>query len=591
VFDTATLMVLISACSTVLVFALWVGSYGRRLTGLGTWIAGLGAQTLSGILLGFRPYLPYWLGVTAANVVLVLSGGFYSAAMAEFAGRRLPRARLYGPAAVVVALWPFLRNHFPQRVVLGNGLIAAGLLAGVPLGWRLTRAHRAPVRGLFLTGLVLMALTFTARCLTGAFAGHRLTEFRAPSGAQAASVLVYVGGSLLASIGFLVLHRERLEEALEARRAELAALNRTLEARVASQVSELVAHARDVERLNAELRQQVRTRSRELTEALARAAQGGGAALAAGDILAGRFVLESELGRGGMGVVYRARDAATGEAVALKVVEATSADELDALYRFLREASASAHVGHPAVVSARHVDVADGRLFMVFELVDGCALDKVLRREGALPAAVVALLGARVAEALAAAHAAGVVHRDLKPGNVMLAAVAPTVRLLDFGISKLRGAAAPAERATQQGAVLGTPAYMAPEQVVDSSTALEPSDVFALGAMLYEMLAGALPFEERDLYAMLFARLVRDPAPLAPRAPNAPPALVALVHRCLLREPDARPTAADLAASLADCARRLGADEAALAALARPLSPPPRAEPDLGHAVTVASGA
>jgi serine/threonine-protein kinase len=358
---------------------------------------------------------------------------------------------------------------------------------------------------------------------------------------------------------------------------------------VASQVSEIVSHARDVERLNAELRQQVRTRSRELTEALSRAAQGGGAALSAGDTLAGRFVLEGELGRGGMGVVYRARDAATGEAVALKVVEATSADELDGLYRFLREASASAHVGHPAVVSARHVDVAEGRLFMVFELVDGSGLDRVLRREGSLPAGAAARVGARVAEALAAAHAAGVVHRDLKPGNVMLSAGSPPVRLLDFGVSKLRAAGAPGERATQQGAVLGTPAYMAPEQVVDSSTAAEPSDVFSLGVMLYEMLAGRLPFEERDLYAMLFARMVRDPDPLAPLAPDAPPALVALVRRCLAREPDDRPTAAALAVELDEIADVLGADSAALAALAR--GPAAPARPDPGLAATVAGGA
>ena len=568
-FDNLTLMVLISACSTVLVLALWVGSYGHRPVGLGTWITGLGAQTVAGMLLGVRPLVPYLVGVTAANVALVLSAALYCAAMLEFVGRRLSRAWIYGPSALVVVLWPFLRTHFPLRVVLGNGLIGAGLAVGVVLGWRLTRATRTPVRGLFVTGLGAMALTFIVRCLTGAFAGNRLTEFRAPSAAQAASVLVYMGGSLLASIGFLMLHRERLEDALEARRAELAGLGRTLEARVASQVTEIVAHTRDVERLNVELRQKVQSRSAELTEALSRAAQGGRrSSLAAGDTLAGRFVLLGEIGRGCMGVVYRARDTATGEAVALKVIEAASGDELDGLYRFLREASASARVDHPAAVAARHVDVADGRLFMVFDLVDGSGLDRVLQREGTLPAGVVALLGRRIAEALAAAHAAGVVHRDLKPGNVMLSASPPSVRLLDFGVSKLREAGASKEHATQQGTVLGTPAYMAPEQVVDPSTASEASDVFALGVMLYEALSGRRPFDEREVYALLLARLVRDPTPLAELALEAPPALVALIHRCLAREPAARPSATTVAVELVPVIEDLGAVDESLATLA-----------------------
>ena len=583
--DPRTITLFVAIYSTLLVGALLVGSHGRRRHGLGLWIVALALQTVTTLLFGLRERLPTTLGVTLPNVLVVLSTTIYADAVLGIAGSRLARGWHAVPTALALLSWPLLGDDLRARVVTGNALLALGFVACTAVAWRRTSPYQASTRAMFVSGLLAHALAAAMRSAAAVHGGPEALEPVSSGPVHVVAMLAILTGSIAASIGALMLQRERAERELEKKGLELASFNEHLEARVASQVAEIVAHAKDAERLNVELRQKVRSRSAELTEALSRAAQGGGpASLAVGDTLAERFLLLGELGRGGMGVVFRARDTATDEVVALKVIQATSADELDALYRFLREASASAQVGHPAVVSARHVDVADGRLFMVFERVDGRGLDRVLRREGPLPAAVVALLGARIAEALAAAHAAGVVHRDLKPGNVMLSASPPSVRLLDFGISKLRETGAAMEHATQQGTVLGTPAYMAPEQVVDSSTASGASDVFSLGVMLYETLSGRLPFDERELYALLFARLVRDAAPLAELASEAP-ALVALIHRCLAREPGARPSAAVLATELDALAEDLGAVEADLAALAlRPSLAPP--DPALGVAAT-----
>jgi cell division protein FtsB len=259
---------------------------------------------------------------------------------------------------------------------------------------------------------------------------------------------------------------ERKNDQLEKNKDALEALNASLEKRVAEQVEEIVARAKEVDVLNAQLMERVQERSRELSSALARLARASGkdsGVLAPGARLGGRVRIESVIGQGGMGVVYRGHDSVTDLPVAVKVVQAASAAELDNLHRFLQEARAAASVQHPAIVRTLHIDVSDdGELFQIQELVVGKPLDRVLADGRALSPAVVCRLGAALADALAAAHASKVVHRDVKPANILLTETGAGLKLLDFGISKMREARGEHATLTKEGLVVGTPAFMAP---------------------------------------------------------------------------------------------------------------------------------
>jgi serine/threonine-protein kinase len=347
---------------------------------------------------------------------------------------------------------------------------------------------------------------------------------------------------------------------IEEQRRQLEILNTSLEDRVKAQVNEIVERSREIEQLNAELREQVKERSRELSLALTRIVQQHGekGAIRPGDVLVERFEVENVIGRGGMGAVYAARDKVTGERVAIKVIEASSARELDAIHRFLREAHASARIDHPSVVYARHVDIDNNLLFMVFAYIKGESLQSFLARGQRVFLRDVARFGATVAEVLTAAHAAGVVHRDIKPGNIMVDRGLDSVYLLDFGISKLRDVALSESSQTREGAVLGTPAYMAPEQASGASNATDRSDVYALGVVLYELLAGRPPFEGSNLRAVMVAHVLREPPDLRVACPEVPEPLAALVHRCLAKAPEARPSAAELASALRALESTLG---------------------------------
>jgi len=288
-------------------------------------------------------------------------------------------------------------------------------------------------------------------------------------------------------------------------------------------------------RLDLQLRAKVVDRSRELGLALSAAWRPEpNEELPPRAVLRERFAVESRLGMGGMGVVYRARDLLVDRLVAIKVLRHITG--VSAMQRFLREVEATAVVAHPAIVRSFHVDVTEaGRLFQVQELVDGEPLDRLLRVRGAMAPGHLARVGAALADALHAAHAHGVVHRDVKPSNVMLTRTAPGLRLLDFGISKLRGLASD----TQTGAALGTPGYMAPEQAQSSGELGPPADVYALGATL----------------SMLLTQ-----SPVGRSFPSGtPPALGQLLSACLAQDPAARPTAAAVRDALADVAREAGA--------------------------------
>jgi hypothetical protein len=326
---------------------------------------------------------------------------------------------------------------------------------------------------------------------------------------------------------------------IDRQRDELAALNQTLSQRVQEQVAEIMERAAEVDRLNVQLSAQVRARSSELSLALGKLASQRNAdgSLPPGLVLANRFAVAERIGRGGMGVVYAGIDRSTSARVAIKVIQANSSDQLDAMRRFIREVGVAAAVAHPAVVRMLHVDVSDdGLLFQVQELVDGETLTGHTARRW--PPADAARLVATLCDALAAAHHEGVVHRDVKPDNVMLTSQAPGMKLLDFGIAKLVDALAQPSETTSVRMVIGTPGYMAPEQAGGTGELSDRADVYAVGVMLFQLLTARLPLDKQTA-----AAIVADGAPL-------PPELTGIVERCMQEAPAGRPTAAAVAAEL-----------------------------------------
>jgi hypothetical protein len=371
-------------------------------------------------------------------------------------------------------------------------------------------------------------------------------------------------GAALASL----LHAARRREfhqrlTIERQRDQLGALNSELESRIQAQVGEIVTRATEVDRLNAQLQAQVRERSSELSLALARLAhRRGGDVVLRGTMLGGRFAVGELIGEGGMGAVYDGIDQATGAHVAIKVVQATSAQTLDALRRFAREAGAAAAVAHPAVVRMIDVGISDdGLLFQVQELVDGLTLARVAKH--AWTPGDAARLGAVLCDALAAAHAVGVVHRDVKPENLMLTTRAPGLKLLDFGIARLYAAVHDrgTDAMTRTGMVMGTPAYMAPEQVVGATEVSDRADVYATGVILFQLLSERKPFEAESPRAMMMNRLLQDAPSVCTFQASVPDSLARWVDRCLAREPEDRPSAAELASELAAWADATGAPD------------------------------
>jgi eukaryotic-like serine/threonine-protein kinase len=262
------------------------------------------------------------------------------------------------------------------------------------------------------------------------------------------------------------------------------------------------------------------------------------------------FVVECEIGRGGMGVVYRARDIRLDRLVALKVLPPNLAGVEDVRERFLREARTAARLAHPNIVPIHRADELGGYVFFVMGLVQGESLAERLRRRGPLaPAEVVPLL-ADVSRALAYAHAHGVVHRDIKPENILIDSASGRAMVTDFGIARL----AEASPLTATGQVLGTVYFMSPEQV--SSDALDGrSDLYSLGVVGFLALSGQYPFDGATASAVLVAHVTK----LAPRlqdvAPQIPDAVGRTIDRCLMRDPADRFPDGDSLARAFDDAR------------------------------------
>jgi serine/threonine-protein kinase len=263
-----------------------------------------------------------------------------------------------------------------------------------------------------------------------------------------------------------------------------------------------------------------------------------------GRVLAGRYRIDAFLGAGGMGAVYRAQHVHMRKAVAVKILHREMTSMPEVVARFEREAVAAARIEHPNVATATDFGrLEDGSFYLVLEFVEGQGLAAVLKAEGSLPEARVLRIGRQIADALAAAHAAGIVHRDLKPDNVMLIEREGTgdfVKVLDFGIAKVQLEASSDQPLTQMGMVFGTPEYMSPEQAKGLDVDAR-SDLYALGIILYELLAGASPFHHEDLVAMLARQITMEPPPLPERVSAG---LAELVMKLLRKDPDGRPESA-----------------------------------------------
>jgi DNA-binding response OmpR family regulator len=271
------------------------------------------------------------------------------------------------------------------------------------------------------------------------------------------------------------------------------------------------------------------------------------AALTAGTVIEGRYRIEEELGRGAFSIVYRAVHLALGRPVALKVLRSGLGVEEGELNRFRREWALTGRLRHPNAVAISDAGIsASGHAFLAMELLEGESLASHLERLGPLPAARCAEILRPVSDLLAYAHALRLVHRDIKPGNIFLHRVAgeEVVKVFDFGLVRLIGDAAESRQITQQGTIIGTLPYMAPE-LFEGAPPQAASDVYSLGITLYEMLVGELPFEDEGSTLLGIAmRHLREEARLPPDlAQTLPPDLTSLLTTALAKRPEARPTA------------------------------------------------
>ncbi len=291
----------------------------------------------------------------------------------------------------------------------------------------------------------------------------------------------------------------------------------------------------------------------------------------------GNYRVDEKIGAGGMGAVYRATDLKLGRTVAIKTLSAVSGDaQREALARFLREAKVQSRIQHPSIVAIHQIGSADELRYIVMEFVEGKTLKAAIGGKP-MPPNQLCEYGIQIAEGLAVAHEAGIIHRDMKSQNVMITPRGQ-VKVLDFGLAKLKEApassitpAAPAdlgktmvygeepeeaapppdagEFKTKVGTIMGTATNMSPEQCLGTEVDAR-SDVFSFGVVLYEMATGRMPFEAPMAAALLMQILQKEPAPVREVVRETPPELERLIHQCLSKEREKRPTAASVAAAL-----------------------------------------
>jgi predicted Ser/Thr protein kinase len=250
--------------------------------------------------------------------------------------------------------------------------------------------------------------------------------------------------------------------------------------------------------------------------------------------LAPAYTVEGELGRGGMSVVYRARDVRLRRDVAIKILPPEFAFVKNVRERFMREAQTAAQLAHPNIVPIYGVEEKDALVWIVMALIEGETLGSRLERDAKISAPSAERILCSVADALVYAHAHGVVHRDIKPDNILLERESGRVLVTDFGIAR---AAEGDGRLTLTGVAVGTPAYMSPEQAIGESELDGRSDQYSLGIVGYQLLAGSPPFVANSTPAMLLKQVSEAVPPLSPRAPSAPIPLVSAIERALAKKP------------------------------------------------------
>jgi serine/threonine-protein kinase len=294
----------------------------------------------------------------------------------------------------------------------------------------------------------------------------------------------------------------------------------------------------------------------------------------AGEVVAGRYRLDAKLGIGGMGEVWRATHVATAREFAVKLLHGHASTSAGARRRFTREAKISAQINHPNVIDVFDAgEHDDGTLFLAMELLDGISLADALHLAPPLSVQDLLVILHDTARALAAAHAAGVVHRDVKPANIFLhrerTGGFASAKVLDFGVSKLGGL--DETQQTKAGAVLGSPRYMSPEQARSAASVDHRADIWAVGVVLFEGLTGAWPYEGETFSNLVIAICTTPPASIDAFAPDLPEAVRSIVRDCLLPLDRRIPSAAALADRLAAALQDPGLADRPLP---RPLHPP-----------------
>jgi serine/threonine-protein kinase len=299
-----------------------------------------------------------------------------------------------------------------------------------------------------------------------------------------------------------------------------------------------------------------------------------------GKVLGG-CTLVRRLGAGAIGVVYEAQMPGHGRHVAVKMLTSKAANDERVVQRFEREAKLCAAIQHPNVVGVHACGYERGVHFLVMEFVDGDTLSSLVQEQGRLPWDKAARLILQVARGLEHAHAQGIVHRDIKPANILVTQDG-VAKLADLGLAKQLddersitggGVGENPMGLTMQGVALGSPAYMPPEQIRSAKDVTPQSDLYALGASLYQLITGILPFDGKSA-AEVMTRVLREEAkPITDLAPETPPAIVAFVMRCLSKDPDGRP---------ADCGRFIVELEDALARPEVVPAAPPKKTPKPG---------
>ena len=255
----------------------------------------------------------------------------------------------------------------------------------------------------------------------------------------------------------------------------------------------------------------------------------------------GRYLIRERLGRGGMATVFKAHDPTINRDVAIKFLHASLCADDEYRARFLREARAAGGLSHPNIVVVHDVGEIDGRPYMAMELIDGVSLAEELEKNKQMPIRDVVVMGMQLARALDYAHGRGIVHRDIKPGNIMRLAGSQTIKVTDFGIAHMddRGDDTDAAQHTRIGDVLGTPQYMSPEQA-NGDKLDGRSDLFSTGIVMYQMLTGRRPFRGDSLVAVATRIATEDPPPITKQRPEVPASLRRVVDRCLAKQPSNR---------------------------------------------------